>query len=120
MTVVRAAYIDPERYRAKPGGSAVDYATEQDVAAGGREARFVVREDGTQAAASVALRCYQAKRRVYAYLRWAEGGSTREKYLGDVSDYPDRESALRAAWHRVETSNFRNSTDTTAQRGETR
>ena len=101
MTAYRATPVDPARYRPAVGRSASYYATEQDTAAGTREARLVLRGDGTAASASVSLRCYKASRRVYAYLRWYEGNATREKYLGDVSDYPDRASALHAAWQRV-------------------
>lgn len=115
MTAYRATPVDPARYRPAVGRSASYYATEQDTAAGTREARLVLRGDGTPAAASVSLRCYQTRRRVYAYLRWYEGNTTREKYLGDVSDYPDRASALRAAWQRVQAHQPQNThTNTTA------
>ena len=90
-----------------------DAACEQDEAAGGRQARLVIRDDGTPAAASVALRCPPTKRRVYAYLRWTENNGTRERYLGDVSDYPDRRTALHAAWQRARESRIiHTSTDT--------
>ena len=100
MTAYRDTPVDPSRYRPQKGSSPA--ASEQDIAAGGRQARLIVRGDGSQAAASIALRCYQTKRRVYAYLRWSEANTTREKYLGDVSDCPDRSTALRVAWQRAQ------------------
>lgn len=64
--------------------------------------RVVPRADGTQALASVALRCYPKSRRVYAYLRWTSGSSkTAERYIGDVTDCPNRATALAEAWRRA-------------------
>lgn len=89
----------PAVYKPPAGLLAAERAAEQDRAAGGRDARFIAREDGTVAAASVTLRCPNRSHRVYAYLRWTVGGGrTSERYLGDVTACPDRASALRAAW----------------------
>ena len=114
MTAYRSLSVDPQVYRPTPGCSITDRTAEQDAAAGGRQARLITRDDGTLAAASVALRCFPQKRRVYAYLRWAEANVTREKYLGDVSAFPDRASALRAAWQRATTTRQDHPTDATA------
>lgn len=93
---------DPNAYRPPAGLKLDQRAAEQDRAAGGREMRLVTRTDGAVVSASIALRCYSRSRRVYAYLRWsASSKGTDERYVGDVSDCPDRESALRAAWQNV-------------------
>lgn len=99
MTSHRATRADPTAYRPPLGLTIAGRAEEQDNAAGSRAARMIAREDGTLVVASVALRCYRNSRRVYAYLRWsALNGKTAERYLGDVSECPDRDSALRRAW----------------------
>lgn len=93
---------DPATYRPPAGLSLDQRAAEQDCAAGGRATCLVTRDDGAVVAASVALRCYPKSRRVYAYLRWSASSSgTAERYIGDVSDCPDRSSAMRAAWQYV-------------------
>lgn len=90
---VASLYLPPKGLRP------AERADEQDRAAGGHPARLITREDGTTVVGSVALRCFN--RRVYAYLRWSCGQRrTREMYLGDVSDSPDRVAALREAWSR--------------------
>ena len=102
MSHHRAHRPDPDLYRPPAGLTLAERAEEQDRAAGGHDARLVTRPDGALVAASVALRCYAKSRRVYAYLRWTNpGDGTAERYLGDVSDYPDRTSALNAAWARA-------------------
>jgi DNA mismatch endonuclease (patch repair protein) len=45
----------------------------------------------------VCLRLFPKGRRVYAYLRWYDGGRTVERYLGQVNE-PDRWANLAAAW----------------------
>ncbi|MDW5328678.1 very short patch repair endonuclease [Plantactinospora sp. KLBMP9567] len=70
---------------------------EQDAAAGGRRVRELTLPDGRIARASMALRLYRRTRRIRAYLRWSEGGVTREKYIGEVGQ-PTRAENLRAAW----------------------
>jgi DNA mismatch endonuclease (patch repair protein) len=94
----RAQRADPRTYRPPAGLTSAQRAAEQDKAAGGHDARLVSRADGTVVVGSVALRCYAKSRRVYAYLRWSGGHGTTERYLGDVSDSPDRITALRAGW----------------------
>lgn len=103
---VRATKPDPALYLPAKGLTSNERAAEQDVAAGGHEARLIRRQDGTTALGSVALRCYSDSRRVYAYLRWSDGsGRTAERYIGDVSDNAERSSALRDAWNRVHADN---------------
>jgi DNA mismatch endonuclease (patch repair protein) len=98
MSSYRTVRVDPAAYRPPTGLTLAERAAEQDEAAGGRDARMITRTDGTAVVGSVALRCYAKSRRVYAYLRWSAGPGTTERYLGDVSDSPDRISALRAGW----------------------
>jgi DNA mismatch endonuclease (patch repair protein) len=106
VTRYRATRADPAAYRPPPGLTIAERAEEQDTAAGGRATRLITRDDGTRVIGSVALRCYRNSRRVYAYLRWtALNGKTAERYLGDVSDCPDRDSALRRAWEVASHSN---------------
>lgn len=98
----RAERPGPRRYLPTAGLTRAQRAVEQDTAAGDREGRILTREDGSAVLGSVALRCYPASRRVYAYLRWSSGARrTAERYIGDVSDCPDRATALRDAWARV-------------------
>ncbi len=93
---------DPAAFRPPAGLTLDQRAAEQDEAAGSRISRLVTRDDGTVVSASVALRCYPKSRRVYAYLRWsASSRSTAERYNGDVSDCPDRATALRVAWRQA-------------------
>jgi len=93
---------DPATYRPPAGLTAHQRTAEQDAAAGDRRSRLVTRPDGSAVLGSIALRCYPKSRRVYAYLRWASAGSgTAERYLGDVSDFPDRPTALRDAGRRA-------------------
>ena len=68
MSRVRVSRPDPRQYLPAKGLSPDARSLEQDIAAGGREARVITRADGSQVVASVALRCYQNSRRVYAYL----------------------------------------------------
>ncbi|MFN2495901.1 MAG: very short patch repair endonuclease [Pseudonocardiaceae bacterium] len=91
---------DPSAWRPTPEQTPAARATEQDAAAGGREARRVQLPDGRQAVASVALRVPRSSRRVYAYLRWYDHGMTRERYLGEVNE-PTRAANLAAAWSLV-------------------
>ena len=98
MSRYRTQRADPTTYRPPAGLTFSQRAAEQDQAAGGHDVRLVTRADGTVVLGSVALRCYPKSRRVYAYLRWSAGHGTSERYLGDVSDSPDRLTALRAGW----------------------
>lgn len=101
MSRYRAERPNPDVYRPPSGLTLAQRASEQDAASGGRDARLVAREDGTIVVASVALRCYRNSRRVYAYLRWTSPTGTAERYIGDVTDCPDRATALRLAWRQV-------------------
>jgi len=110
---------NPAAYRPPAGLTLDQRAAEQDEAAGSRTTRLVTRDDGTIVSASVALRCYPNSRRVYAYLRWsASSRGTAERYIGDVSDCPDRATALRDAWRQAGSAHSEHvpqSTDTPAR-----
>jgi DNA mismatch endonuclease (patch repair protein) len=96
----RRSRPDPATWRPAPGLTPAVRATEQDDAAGGRDARQVQLPDGRQAVASVALRMPPSSRRIYAYLRWYDHGKTHERYLGEVNE-PTRAANLAAAWSLV-------------------
>jgi DNA mismatch endonuclease (patch repair protein) len=70
---------------------------EQDKAAGGREARERPLGHGGTARASICLRVYGNTRRIRAYLRWSDRGTTRECYVGEVG-YSTRAENLSAGW----------------------
>lgn len=90
--------IPPNRaWKPRVGTTAKSRAAEQDRAAGGRSHRTVETSDGGCARASVALRLYRRTRRIRAYLRWSEGGRTRERYIGEV-DGVTRAQNLNLAW----------------------
>ncbi|MFE2277411.1 very short patch repair endonuclease [Streptomyces sp. NPDC059454] len=57
-------------------------------------------DDGRYARASVALKLYRRTRRIRAYLRWSQDGSTRERYVCEV-DHPTRRENLAEAWRRA-------------------
>lgn len=69
---------------------------EQDRAAGGRERRSVPLGH-RYPRGSIALRLLPRTRRLRAYLRWSDGGRTREKYVCEV-EYDTRAANLRHAW----------------------
>jgi DNA mismatch endonuclease (patch repair protein) len=75
-------------------------AVEQDTAAGGRAAREVRLSGGRCGHASIAFRVWSKGRRIYAYLRWSDGGKTNERYVGEV-DRDNRAANLAQAWHAV-------------------
>lgn len=83
-------------WRCPPGLDRAARAAEQDVAAGGRKNRRVTDSVGGPLG-SVALRRKADGRRIYAYLRWSEGGQTAESYLGEV-DATTRAENLVLAW----------------------
>lgn len=90
--------LPPDRaWKPRPGMPRAARSGEQDRAAGGRHRRVVVLDDDKRATGSVALRVYRRTRRVRAYLRWSEGGRTREKYIGEV-DVATRAANLLQAW----------------------
>jgi DNA mismatch endonuclease (patch repair protein) len=102
MSAWQVARPDPRQYKVPAGWTRAQSAGEQDVAAGGRDRRQIVRADGRVVAASVALRLPAKSRRVYAYLRWTgQNRVTIERYLGDVSQAGNREAALRMAWSKA-------------------
>jgi DNA mismatch endonuclease (patch repair protein) len=81
------------------GLSKAQRVAEQDTAAGGRVAREVHFSEGRRGHASIALRVFKG-RRIYAYLRWSDGGKTHERYVGEV-DRDNRAANLAQAWHAV-------------------
>ncbi len=91
--------LPPERAYKRRAASAAP-SVEQDRAAGGRERRCVDLGDGRYARASVALKLYRRTRRIRAYLRWSQEGSTRERYVCEV-DHPTRHQNLAEAWRRA-------------------
>lgn len=58
---------------------------------------MVALADGKLARGSISLRLYRQTRRVRAYLRWSEGGVTRERYICEVNQ-SSRRSNLEEAW----------------------
>lgn len=80
-------------WKPRKGLSQAERAQEQDAAAGGRERRFM--PDGSLA--SVALRVQPKSRSIYAYLRWSAGGTTRERFIGQVT-CASRSDNLASAW----------------------
>jgi DNA mismatch endonuclease, patch repair protein len=90
-----------ESWKPPAGRSIAAARAEQDLAAGGRENRLV-RVAGGHAHASVELKRLQ--RRVYAYLRYAEGGRTVNQYLGEAPGR-NRHERLCVAWRLARTRN---------------
>lgn len=97
----RETIPEPEAYRPPPGLSNTERAREQDDAAGGRDRRLVTLTGNRVALASVALRLLPRTRRIYAYLRWSDGGKTNERYICEVTHSARREN-LAAAWDQVQ------------------
>ncbi len=87
-------------WRSGEGMTRAARSEEQDGAAGGRASRELTLPDGRKALASIALRLYQRTRRIRAYLRWADNGVTKERYVGEVT-CATRAENLRAAWAMV-------------------
>lgn len=83
---------DPASWQGRIGQTKQERAVEQDLAAGGRERRFV-----DQALASIALRVPPKSRSIYAYLRWSIKGKTREHFVCEVRENTRAEN-LKAAW----------------------
>ncbi|MGW1588324.1 very short patch repair endonuclease [Streptomyces sp. NPDC002386] len=54
-------------------------------------------DDEKRATGSIALRLYRRTRRIRAYLRWSQQGSTRERYVGEVNA-ATRTANLAQAW----------------------
>jgi DNA mismatch endonuclease, patch repair protein len=91
----REPRLDDLAWRATPGLSRSARTAEQDQAAGGRELRRVA---GTSrpVLASVYFR-RTAGRRIYAYLRWSDGGRTAEQYVCEAV-HEQRSDNLVEAW----------------------
>jgi len=77
--------------------SQVERSAEQDRAAGGHKRREIRLGEGRWATASVELKRLPKGRRVYGYLRYADGGRTVNRYIGEVTA-ESRQSALKRAW----------------------
>lgn len=80
--------------------TAAERAAEQDQAADGRDKRVLELASKRLVLASVYLRLPPKSRRVYAYLRWAEGRKTHENYVCQV-DATTRAENLAIAWRHV-------------------
>ncbi|GAA3424603.1 hypothetical protein GCM10018953_17860 [Streptosporangium nondiastaticum] len=88
---------NPRAWKGRPGLTRAARTAEQDQAAGGHDHRLVDLGDGRTARASVELKVLPKTRRIRAYLRWSDGGKTRERYLGEVAE-TTREQNLALAW----------------------
>lgn len=93
----RETVPEPDAYQSPPDMSRADRAREQDEAAGGRQRRTMQLPGGRTALASIALRLLPQGRRIYAYLRWSDGGKTHERYVCEVTA-DSRTANLKAAW----------------------
>lgn len=88
-------------WKGRPGRTRAQASAEQDRAAGGPDRRWVDLGDGRRARASVELKVWAKTRRIRAYLRWSDKGSTRKPiYLGEVEHETRREN-LAEAWRRA-------------------
>lgn len=88
-------------WKGRPGRTRAQATAEQDKAAGGPDRRWVDLGDGRRARASVELKVLTKTRRIRAYLRWSDKGSTRKPiYLGEVEHETRREN-LAEAWRRA-------------------
>ncbi|MEU9490322.1 MULTISPECIES: very short patch repair endonuclease [Streptomycetaceae] len=88
-------------WKGRPGRTRAQATAEQDKAAGGPDRRWVDLGDGRRARASVELKVLTKTRRIRAYLRWSDRGSTRKPiYLGEVEHEARREN-LAEAWRRA-------------------
>jgi|GEM_PF-6066949 len=67
----------------------------QDEAAGGRERRYKVLQNGRRVRVSIELK--SPNHAVWAYLRWHSEGKTRNVYVGRVKG-EDRLAQLRDGW----------------------
>lgn len=88
-------------WKGRAGRTRAQASAEQDRAAGGPGKRWVDLGDGRRARASVELKVLAKTRRIRAYLRWSEKGSTRRPiYLGEVEN-DNRKENLTEAWKRA-------------------
>ncbi len=91
----------PRAWKGRPGRTRAQASAEQDKAAGGHDKRWVDLGEGRRARASVELKVLAKTRRIRAYLRWSDKGSTRRPvYLGEVENETRREN-LAEAWRRA-------------------
>jgi DNA mismatch endonuclease (patch repair protein) len=91
---------DPATWRPPLGRHSSEAVLEQDIAAGGHAKRRLACSSGHPATASVELKVLPKSRRVYAYLRYAQGGKTINTYIGRA-DGDSRAQRLRTAWQQV-------------------
>lgn len=90
-------------WKSRHGRTQAAVAAEQDRAAGGRHRRSVDLGGGRVARASVELRVLSRTQSVHAYLRWSDGGKSRSRQLGEVTE-DTRAKNLASAWQRARTS----------------
>jgi hypothetical protein len=83
----------------------VEIIREQDDAAGGRSFRRVVCPDGSSRYASIELKRVNARRRIYAYLRYSYQGKTVSRYVGQVRQ-SSRFGNLTEAWSAAHSQNL--------------
>jgi len=93
----RERSLDDSAWRPPKSLARAARAAEQDHAAGSRDQRMVSGTIGNVVLASVYFR-RTAGRRVYAYLRWAAGGRTSERFICEV-ERPTRSENLAYAWN---------------------
>lgn len=84
-------------WRGKPNLDRAARTAEQDRAAGGPDRRWVELGDGRRARASVELKVLPRTRRIRAYLRWSDKGTSPNRYLGEVTESTRRRN-LEVAW----------------------
>ncbi|MFE1396538.1 very short patch repair endonuclease [Nocardiopsis dassonvillei] len=90
--------VPPDRaWRPRVSMSRVAMSAEQDRAAGGTERRCVPVGENRHARGSIALRLLPRTRRIRAYLRWSDGGRTRERYVCEAR-LDTRSANLAHAW----------------------
>ncbi|GAA2507192.1 very short patch repair endonuclease [Streptomyces gobitricini] len=88
-------------WKGRSGRTRAQASAEQDRAAGGTGKRWVDLGDGRRARASVELKVLAKTRRIRAYLRWSDQGTTRRPiYLGEV-EHDRRRENLAEAWRRA-------------------
>lgn len=87
-------------------------SSEQDRAAGGREARLIEIDGGSVARASIELKQHSSENDTYwAYLRWSVGGRTATRYLGRTSG-KSRIQCLSKAWELARAKGYGSNSDT--------
>lgn len=89
--------IPDSAWKAPRGRTRADAVQEQNMAAGGEEARRIQLPDGTTRSASIELKRVSGYHRIYAYLRYSIEGRTVSRYVGQVSE-SSRFENLKQAW----------------------